>query len=510
MKSPLLSILGAILTGICCFCPSTALALDCLGRLTYVLESQEDVDNFQADYGPSGGGVCDRAKNGLQISGPDITNLDGLSDIVIVEGDLWIRENPLLTNIDGLSSLTRVGRYVWVENNPELTDVNGLSALTEIGFDVRIANNTSLLNVDGLSVLSIAEKIIVEYNDSLTNIDGLSNISNASLDWMFLSHNPSLENLDGISRLNQVNLLVLQHSPLVTSLSPLSDLTSVGDLNIGYMSGLTDLSGLSGITNVDERVRVFANGNLTSLHGLNNLTTIGDELFVWNNFSLTNIDALAAVQRAGSVNVSRNSSLADCAALITLVDSVDDYTPGPGPGVSGIPDIATSAEFDGNKAGCNSVPEILGLPMVEPFNINPGLTDAWYNRATSGQGFLLAVFPDIKQMFLAWFTFDTQRPPEDAVALLGEPGHRWLTAQGPYDGDTAELTIFVTKGGAFDAIEPKASTDPLGDGTLIIEFADCNSGLVSYEITSLGISGEIPIERVALDNVPLCESLNAQ
>ncbi len=110
-------------------------------------------------------------------------------------------------------------------------------------------------------------------------------------------------------------------------------------------------------------------------------------------------------------------------------------------------------------------------------------------------------------MFLAWFTYDTERPPEDVTALLGEPGHRWLTAQGPYDGDTANLTLYVTRGGVFDAAEPAASTDPAGDGSMKIEFADCKQGLVTYEITSLGISGQFPIERIALDNVPLCESL---
>jgi len=142
------------------------------------------------------------------------------------------------------------------------------------------------------------------------------------------------------------------------------------------------------------------------------------------------------------------------------------------------------------------------------FQINPGLNDAWFNLSTSGQGFLITVFPDIDQMFLAWFTYDTQRPAEDVTAMLGEPGHRWLTAQGPYDGDTANLTIFVTEGGVFDAAEPAASTDLAGDGTLTIEFADCSSGLVKYQITSLGISGEIPIQRISPDNVPLCEALN--
>jgi hypothetical protein len=40
-----------------------------------------------------------------------------------------------------------------------------------------------------------------------------------------------------------------------------------------------------------------------------------------------------------------------------------------------------------------------------------------------------------------------------------------------------------------------------------LEFSGCNEGLVTYEITSLDISGEIPIERIVLDNVPLCEML---
>ena len=150
------------------------------------------------------------------------------------------------------------------------------------------------------------------------------------------------------------------------------------------------------------------------------------------------------------------------------------------------------------------------LSMFNVFNINPGLNDAWRNPATYGQGFLVTVFPDIQEMFVAWFTFDTERPPGDVTAQLGDPGHRWLTAQGPYDGDTAELTIFVTEGGVFDAAQPPATTDPAGDGTMTLEFADCTEGLVSYEITSLGISGEIPIQRIAPDNISLCETLGTK
>jgi len=153
---------------------------------------------------------------------------------------------------------------------------------------------------------------------------------------------------------------------------------------------------------------------------------------------------------------------------------------------------------------------MIDIAESSTFLINPGLNDAWFNLTTAGQGFLLTVFPQRKEMFVAWFTFDTERPPEDTGAFLGEPGHRWLTAQGQYEGDTATLTVFMTAGGVFDSPEPAASTDLDGDGSLTIEFADCTAGLVSYEITSLGISGEIPIQRISPDNVALCVALADQ
>jgi len=150
--------------------------------------------------------------------------------------------------------------------------------------------------------------------------------------------------------------------------------------------------------------------------------------------------------------------------------------------------------------------EVFYQPAMN-FRINAGLNDAWLNPDTDGQGLLIAVFPVVKRMFVAWFTYDTERPPQGATANLGEPGHRWLTAQGSYDGNLADLKVYVTRGGVFDAAEPAASTDPAGDGSMQIEFTDCNEALVTYEIASLARPGQFPIERIALDNVPLCESL---
>ncbi len=138
------------------------------------------------------------------------------------------------------------------------------------------------------------------------------------------------------------------------------------------------------------------------------------------------------------------------------------------------------------------------------FEINPGLNDAWFNSATSGQGFFITVFGDIQMMFLAWFTFDTERPDESVQAMLGEPGHRWLTAFGPYSGNVAELDLELTSGGIFDSSDPAPSQ--VLDGTISIEFTGCNEAMVTYDIFSAGVSGMIPIERIALDNVAGCET----
>jgi len=69
------------------------------------------------------------------------------------------------------------------------------------------------------------------------------------------------------------------------------------------------------------------------------------------------------------------------------------------------------------------------------------------------------------------------------------------------------LVIELTQGGVFDQTNPKAVTEN-GYGTMTLEFADCREGLISYDIPSLGLSGEIPIRRIAEDNVELCEDLN--
>jgi hypothetical protein len=141
--------------------------------------------------------------------------------------------------------------------------------------------------------------------------------------------------------------------------------------------------------------------------------------------------------------------------------------------------------------------------------MNAGMNDAWYNPQTDGQGFFITVFPDLNAVSLAWFTYDTELPPPGAVANLGDPGHRWLTAMGPISGNQSLMNIELTSGGIFDTATTITRTDPPGsDGTLKLTFHTCNSGTIEYDIPSINRSGSVPIQRVANDNIVMCEALD--
>ena len=158
----------------------------------------------------------------------------------------------------------------------------------------------------------------------------------------------------------------------------------------------------------------------------------------------------------------------------------------------------------------NNLYYIVEFDPVDTFRINAGLNDAWYYPTTSGQGFFITVFPELGFLSLAWFTYDTELPAENATANLGDPGHRWITAGGFYGEKQAVLDIEMTSGGLFDAASEVQRTDPVGsDGQIVLTFQHCNSGTIEYDIPSINRQGTIPIQRVTTDNVALCEALSA-
>ena len=140
-----------------------------------------------------------------------------------------------------------------------------------------------------------------------------------------------------------------------------------------------------------------------------------------------------------------------------------------------------------------------------PFVITYAISGSWFFPPTTGQGFLIDVFDTANRMFLAWFTYDLERPAPGVTAMIGDPGHRWMTAGGPFQGNTGMLDINWSSGMIFDSESPPVTSAP--DGEMTVEFFDCYTGQVSYDLGASGRTGEVPIERIANDAVPLCETL---
>lgn len=136
------------------------------------------------------------------------------------------------------------------------------------------------------------------------------------------------------------------------------------------------------------------------------------------------------------------------------------------------------------------------LPGQLPFEINVGHSGAWFNPNTAGQGQFIDVEPQSRFVFVSWFTYT---PPG-----TDHPGQQhWLTAQGYYQGDSAELTVYETLGGRFD--DPQAvSTNPVGEATL--QFFDCGLGAMTYRLDHWNVEGEFPLQRVIPDSSGVCEA----
>jgi hypothetical protein len=125
--------------------PAPLLAVNC-SSANINLDTQTEVDSFQADYGP-----CDTVTGSLNIlSNGVVTNLNGLSALTNIGGDLGVAGNSALTNVNGLAALTSVGGFLSLNSNAVLTNLDGLSALATAG-SLSILNNGALTNLAGLS-----------------------------------------------------------------------------------------------------------------------------------------------------------------------------------------------------------------------------------------------------------------------------------------------------------------------------------------------------------------------
>lgn len=207
-------------------------AQDCLpGGITFTNQAQ--IDNFPKNY-PG----CTEIVGRVTISGSDITNLNGLSQLTYLWSGLYIFKNNTLTSLQGLHNVTRVyslhiGEY-HEGGNPLLTSLSGLEALALISDDLEIYDNNSLTSLTGLDKLAfVGRYITISKNELLSSITGLKNLTTAGRGISI--GNSALTSLDGLEKLVDVRgALNIWNNPFLTNISGLSNvkIDSITDLII--------------------------------------------------------------------------------------------------------------------------------------------------------------------------------------------------------------------------------------------------------------------------------------
>ena len=266
--------------------------------------TQAEIDNFQIN--PTN---CTEIEGDIEIIGAfgNITNLNGLSVITSIGGDLLINRQTALFNLTGLENLTMIGGDLSIYRNDTLISLEGLNNLASIGGDLSTGyygsgygGNQSLSSISALNNLtSIGGSLIINSNPSLANLSGLNNITFLGGD-LRICGNSILASLSGLENITYVP----------------GDM-SIGSFHIGgYPMGnpsLTSIMALSNLAHVDGDFEIRFNYALTSLTGLNNLTSVGS-LEIYHNYSLSSLAGL------------ENLNLVEGELSLNYIDSITDLT----------------------------------------------------------------------------------------------------------------------------------------------------------------------------------------
>ena len=199
-------------------------------------------------------------------------DLSGLQNLETLGGDLRIEQNDVLEDLLGLENLSHInggliigdiawGQYPYSTGNPLLTSLEGLNNLIAIQGNLKLCGNYSLVTLSGL--------------EHLAHIGGTLQVGGIEFVYGFTFGNPLLVNLTGLTRLTAIggSLFVAGNSNLA-DLSGLDSLVTTGqhcwfDLN----ESLTSLHGLVQLTSIGGSLKIRWNIALSDITGLEHIAS---------------------------------------------------------------------------------------------------------------------------------------------------------------------------------------------------------------------------------------------
>lgn len=350
-----------ILLFLCLFYSQTKSFAQCQPVLLKIT-TQEQIDNFSTQY-PG----CTRVDGGFEISGPDITNLEGLSQIEIILGHLRIT-NTSITSFQGLHNVDSIYSNVEIVTNNLITNFAGLESLTYIHGYLVIFGNEALINLEGSNSLDrIRIRLIIEENAQLQTLSGLNSLEYIGENF-WVSNNPSLINFEGLNNLDTVGNYFLISNNGIVNLNGLDSLRVVeNNLTVVNNPNLVSFEGIKSLEYV-QILSILQNPVLQNLSGLGSFLEIDDDIDIVGNPMLTTLSGLEIQDPLSTINfsVSENTSLSDCATP-TICEFLE----------------TRFLSVFGNATGCNNNDEIQAQCMVAVDDVNLSVIEIYPNPVES-------------------------------------------------------------------------------------------------------------------------------
>ncbi|MBL0012576.1 MAG: T9SS type A sorting domain-containing protein [Flavobacterium sp.] len=361
------------------------------------LYSQDDVNSFPANYPDA------HSFSSITISGDDIVNLNTLSQVTEVTGDLYITsptESHPLVDLSGLNNINIInGRLSLVD----LKNMNAFSLFPNllrigsgnIGDGLSISGLTPetiggffiLANVSGdLTIQNTSDLAFLNGFDSLTKVKSIALNSQASV---YFIDNAALTSINSFNNLTEIaSEYYFVNNPQLISLPSTPNLTVIGkSITLWNDDTILNFNGLNSLTTLGGSINVQDNNNLSSFFGLNNLTTTNG-ITIQNNPALSSVTDLANLitfpfvgPTRPAINISNNNVLAS----LTGLDNINGATIGevalqnnPNLSICAIESFCEKIAFDTNSLGftqvsnnatnCNSADDINNVCQLLSFD----------------------------------------------------------------------------------------------------------------------------------------------
>jgi hypothetical protein len=401
-----------------------------------------------------------------------------------------LQQNGLVGTLPDLSGLPYLQTFIVSDNNYCTS-----SSETGCGLGGAIPALSALTNLQGFSIEGD------QFSGSIPSLNGLTQLQGIDVSANNLTG--SIPSLAGLSSLQGFNA---SKNGLTGGLPSLSGLTSLTTFDVDSNALTGSIPSLGGLTNL-QTFYVFSNqlsGSMPSLSGLNSL-----QFFDASSNQLNGtIPALTGLASLAAFSVHANQLSGQMPALngLTALTGIDvggnqltgnvPVVPSPDnlqAGASVLCGNAFTATPDANWDAATGVSPWYSACGLSASTINldqHGLTGTWWNPQTSGQGFVINLYPDNiaaghGTLAAGWYTFDVPG---------GSGAQRWYALQGDVysNSGSASVGIYTATDGNL-AAGPSPNRSQVGTATL--SFSDCSTGTLVYAFND-GRAGSIPLTRL--------------